>query len=160
MSASRFGLADASDVSRPLPGEGWRPSVFFLKRVPSRPLPWGGPAPQPARDLGTGHLGRARDSAFPASARRNQMRGPGGNCSLAPRGTVFSGKELDGSPCRTAVLSGFPFGGPGEGVLSIKRGGICRWGLGAGRAGIGRAAPSAFTRIPSTGPAADTIKPP
>lgn len=102
-----------------------RPSVFFLMRVPSRPLP-----PQPARDLGTGHPGRARDSAFPASARRNQMRGPGGSVPWPRKGLCSRGRSWTAPRAGLQSCLVFRLGAPERGCCQSREEGYVAGGWG------------------------------
>lgn len=122
---------------------GGRPSVFFLMRVPSGPLPWGGPAPQPARDLGAEHLGRARDSAFAASSRHHQMRGAGRLFPGPGRGCVL-GEGVGRPRVQDRSHVWFSVWGPRRrGAINQER--WAMWvGAGQGAWGPAQAAPSAF----------------
>lgn len=78
--------------------------------------------------------------------------------SLAPTGTVLKkGDRL--SLGRLSLLSGFPFGGLEKGCCQSAEEGPGGEGRDTGVWGLARARGLTFTRIPATGPAADTIKP-
>lgn len=124
---------------------------------PGFSLPWGGPAPRsppPWAQIG-------REGPRLCIFHQLQACLDAGHRVTVPwplKG-LFSRKESDCCACRTAVTCAFPLGGLERGCCQSREVGYLGGGRGKARGDRPEPRRPASARIPSTSPAADTIKP-